>query len=321
MNEYETFYNMVKKWTVSDYRTQKIKAEVIVDTLISDYIENIVSQNLGKTIKLIAKEFPIARIGQPLIEKMGDKSPNRQYASVDFLMSAKEFDKPIIYLVELKTSDDSADDLQFLNMLWTCSQGSGSLYNRFYDIIMNYGIKDNGNDLSTKKYLYTLSKFGVNNNLEKFEDGIKSFGVERLGMANCPVKKEQTKTASDILNALKTLFDNANLKIVYVGLNNKINFVNMAKSAFNKQSIKEKIAKDNAVKKFFEVYGASGEIKEDFCKRINLKNIEKIRLTDFKPSKAKEKEWELVKKILDELDEEPLGKEWFDAKKLIDALD
>ncbi len=235
-------------------------------------------------------------------------------------MSAKEFNKPIIYLVELKTSDDSADDLQLFNMLWTCSQGGDSLYNRFYDIIMNYGINDNGNDLSTKKYLYTLSKFAINNNLEKFEDGIKSFGVERPGMANCPVKKEQTKTADGILNDLKTLFDNAELKIIYVGLNNEINFLNMAKSAFNKRSIKEKIAKDNAVKNFFDVYGASGEIKEGFCKFINRKNIEKIRLTDFKPNKAKEKEWENVKKILNEL-EEPWGKEWFDAKKLKGELD
>ena len=36
---YEAFYTMVKDWTVSDYRTPKIKAEVIVDMLISEFID------------------------------------------------------------------------------------------------------------------------------------------------------------------------------------------------------------------------------------------------------------------------------------------
>jgi hypothetical protein len=40
---YEAFYTMVKDWTVSDYRTPKIKAEVIVDMLISEFIEEIVA--------------------------------------------------------------------------------------------------------------------------------------------------------------------------------------------------------------------------------------------------------------------------------------
>lgn len=32
------FYNLVKEWTVSDYCTPGIKAEVILDMLISDFI-------------------------------------------------------------------------------------------------------------------------------------------------------------------------------------------------------------------------------------------------------------------------------------------
>ena len=31
------FYEMVKDWTVSDFRTPGIKAEVIVDMLLSDW--------------------------------------------------------------------------------------------------------------------------------------------------------------------------------------------------------------------------------------------------------------------------------------------
>jgi hypothetical protein len=59
---------MVKDWTVSDYRTPKIKAEVIVDMLISEFIEEIVAYGVygkeayTKKLKLIAKEFPISRV-------------------------------------------------------------------------------------------------------------------------------------------------------------------------------------------------------------------------------------------------------------------
>lgn len=205
VNEFKSFYDMVKKWTVRDFRTQKIKAEVIVDMLISDYIEDIVSQSLGndiKDIKLIAKEFPIARIGQTPNEKEG----NRQYASVDFLISGKENDKSVIYLVELKTSANSLDGLQLWNMLWTCYQESDSLYNRFQDVILNYGIDKNGNNLSTKKYQYTLSMYAQDHEPKGCVTGIQHFGKKRPQKTRTEsqrIKKEQTMVAEDILNNMK----------------------------------------------------------------------------------------------------------------------
>ena len=46
MDKYQAFYEMVKKWTVSDYRTQAIKSEVIIEMLISDFIEQTSSAGL-----------------------------------------------------------------------------------------------------------------------------------------------------------------------------------------------------------------------------------------------------------------------------------
>ena len=313
MDKYEAFYEMVKKWTVSDYRTQKIKAEVIVDMLISDYIEEIMSQSLGKDIKLIAKEFPIARIGQASIENESVASSNRQYASVDFLMSGNESGKPTLYLVELKTSDDSMDGVQLWNMLWTCEQGSESLYNRFYDIIINYGVNDNGNDLSTKKYQYTLSKYAVNYNLRECGGRLQAFGDERPGGADYRIKEEQAKVASAILSNLKTLFVSADLKIVYIGLNNKTDFTDIAKKALQKRSIKEKITKDNTV---IRLGGTSKEIQENLFSFIAGKNIKQLMLTNFIPSEEKTNEWKLIRDILVELQQEPWGDKWFDEKKL-----
>ena len=48
MNEYQAFYEMVKYWTMNDYRTQAIKSEVIIDMLISDFIEEMVTAKLSE---------------------------------------------------------------------------------------------------------------------------------------------------------------------------------------------------------------------------------------------------------------------------------
>ena len=111
MDKYKAFFDMVNKWTVNDYRTQKIKAEVIVDMLISNFVADIVSYKIGVPTKLIAKEFPIERISQTESE--------HRYASVDYLLSDM---KTNVYLTELKTTNDSFDGIQFLNMLGVCKR-------------------------------------------------------------------------------------------------------------------------------------------------------------------------------------------------------
>lgn len=329
VNEFKSFYDMVKRWTVRDFRTQKIKAEVIVDMLISDYIEDIVSQNLGndiKDIKLIAKEFPIARIGQTPNEKEG----NRQYASVDFLMSGKENDKSVIYLVELKTSANSLDGLQLWNMLWTCYQESDSLYNRFQDVILNYGIDKNGNNLSTKKYQYTLSMYAQDHEPKGCVTGIQHFGKKRPQKTRTEsqrIKKEQTMVAEDILNNMKKTFTNAKLQIVYVyispkddnGKTGEINFTDMAIKGYKERVIQNKIAdKDNNdLKRYFteqvkiKIDGkpSPDEVSADISSFIAKQDIKQISLTDVKLSEEKANEWEKIRNILIEL-QKP-WEEWF----------
>ncbi len=148
MCEFEAFYEMVKKWTVNDYRTQKIKSEVVIDMLISDFIEEMVSYGIdekGSTVKLIAKEFPIERISQAENE--------HQYASVDYLLSDMSSN---VYLTELKTTNDSFDGVQLLNMLGVCNRGIHALRNPLEYVVLEYGIQKHFNERGTKKYLYTL---------------------------------------------------------------------------------------------------------------------------------------------------------------------
>lgn len=310
MCEYKTFYNMVKKWTISDYRTQKIKAEVIIDMLISEYIEEIVSHSLGKNIKLIAKEFPIARIGQPNVENKEDPSSNRQYASVDFIMSDKESETPVIYLVELKTSNDSMDGLQLWNMLWTCNQGSNSLYNRFYDIIMNHGINGkHGNKLSTKKYQYTLGKYAIKNGKD-LSGNLTIFGSKRTGKKSVNVKSAQEKTAQTILEkGFFQDFNGAEMQILYVSPNaiSKKKLTDLADSA--KKDIQKDLPKkkmnDNDKKDLMNF------LESDISSFVADEHISLKKLRGFDDKLGC---WPLISEILDKLQDD--WQNWFDEKEL-----
>lgn len=124
------FYEMVKNWTKYDYDTPGIKAEVIIDMLISEFIEEIVAvrdpMNMDQTIKLLTKEFPIRTLS-------GDKSHyifvkkttknNKEYgrcARVDYLLLSG--DKNII-MTELKTTPGSFDEKQLARMIYARSMG------------------------------------------------------------------------------------------------------------------------------------------------------------------------------------------------------
>ena len=103
-NKYLAFYDMVKKWTIKDFCTQGVKAEVIIDMLISEFIEELVYLWLQlrresvkiENIQLLAKEFPIATH----LTINGFTSLDN--AKVDYLVinHAKKY----IYITELKTT-------------------------------------------------------------------------------------------------------------------------------------------------------------------------------------------------------------------------
>lgn len=134
------FYELIKDWTVSDFHTPGIKAEVIVDMLISDFIEDLLQYHyFGEKeeryqVVLLTKEFPIK-----LCEM------NNRNAKVDYLVSMG--DEKLI-LVELKTTNDSFTEKQKDIMVNAVNAGSEELM-KFYKQIADL---KTGNSSDREKY-------------------------------------------------------------------------------------------------------------------------------------------------------------------------
>lgn len=90
----------IKELVVNDYFTPNIKAEVILDTLLSKYIHELVE---GTT--LVAKEMSI-----PMGDLFGSIGPK-----IDYVLAGDK-----VYLIELKTTNSSDDDKQAGKYLDEC---------------------------------------------------------------------------------------------------------------------------------------------------------------------------------------------------------
>ena len=139
------FYEMVKDWTISDFRTPGIKAEVIVDMLISDFIEDIIRYhfwNSGQSdVKLLVKELPI---------RISEK--NYRNAKVDYLVSVGN-DK--LVLVELNTTNDSFDKRQDKRIIEAVDNGADELLGFYREIVE----LKNGNSSDRQKYKSGFRKY------------------------------------------------------------------------------------------------------------------------------------------------------------------
>ena len=146
------FFEMVKKWTVNDYRTQGIKSEVIIDMLISEFVAEIIAYGIGvdvedkDKIKLLAKEYPI-RLGEKYIKN----------AKASYLLSDEINRK--IYLTELNTNAwnfPSKDDKEQLTSLVKAEDdGVAHLWDFFFKVLDRH-IKRPTEE--SRKYFYTLHK-------------------------------------------------------------------------------------------------------------------------------------------------------------------
>lgn len=143
------FFEMVKEWTVSDYRTPGIKAEVILDMLISEFIEKLIHYHYfknsdGEKVTLLVKEFPI--------RTLKNEKNSKRNAKVDYLVSV---DNKKLVLVELKTADKSFNDEQ-LNRMKTAINGGTEKLMDFY-----YGIAgfEKKNSNASRKYEYSKQTF------------------------------------------------------------------------------------------------------------------------------------------------------------------
>lgn len=158
---YENFYKMVKKWTVSDYCTPGVKAEVILDVLISDFIEDLVQYHYSVmkdknytatyTATLLAKEFPI---------RTNEK--NLRNAKVDFLMYVDDEREGTLVLAELKSTDESFNNPQKNRMCKAVenhnfnSESLIDFYNKIYDKLVR---NKKGDPSDRIKYQYSYDHF------------------------------------------------------------------------------------------------------------------------------------------------------------------
>lgn len=105
----KTISETIKEWVVNDYFTPNIKAEVILDTLLTPYAAQIVEHKLGKQdgeLTFLAKEMSI-----PASDTFGSSAPK-----IDYVLASRE----AVYLVELKTTNSSINDTQTANYLNNC---------------------------------------------------------------------------------------------------------------------------------------------------------------------------------------------------------
>lgn len=104
---------------VRDYYTANIKAEVILGTILTPVIGEILTiigrrnEQINGEMKLLAKEFPVLKSRE--IER--EEKPSFLSYNADYLMC----DKDSIYLVELKSRRESYDYAQMRNYLMYCS--------------------------------------------------------------------------------------------------------------------------------------------------------------------------------------------------------
>lgn len=164
--KYEKFYKLVKEWTVRDYFTPGMKAEVIIDMLISDFVEDLIGSHYWGNeqgehqVTLLMKEFPIRT-----------NEENNRNAKVDYLVSV---DREKLVLIELKTTDDSFDKNQLERMKAAVNRKAEDLID-FYRGIMEL---KGQNSLDRKKYRYTFDKF-------RFEENLPMKQIEEGLLKNC----------------------------------------------------------------------------------------------------------------------------------------
>ncbi len=151
----DIFFSMVKKWAVHDYCAPGIKAEVILDMLLSEFIEELIEYHYINDInrkikaKMLTKEFPIRT-----------NDDNLRNAKVDYLVS---IDDKQLLLVELKTTKDSFNKGQMGLMQKAIKKGVRGIIEFYCDIIQS----KTGNRLDERKYRNAFYKFCEKEELTK----------------------------------------------------------------------------------------------------------------------------------------------------------
>ncbi len=98
----------IKDHIENDYYTASIKCEVVIDTILTPVIGEIMSVLTGVNMKFVTKEFPFLK--NRIKEKKGEADYHT--INVDYMLYSDSGKKPAVYFVELKTTESSKNEKQ-----------------------------------------------------------------------------------------------------------------------------------------------------------------------------------------------------------------
>ena len=192
-NKYEIFYNLIEFWTLNDFCTPNIKAEVIFDMLLSPFITDIVKEGMNSNGRfvLLAKEFPL---------KVYE---NNKGPKVDYLLMDDSTND--LYLVELKTDNNSFNKKQYSIYLET--QKNSDIGENFCRII-----KDN-----TQERYY--ENFGLVTNVKGSNKYIRMLYQMAAILDGRISGNISTLSKEELAEAIRDFLIGQTIHIVYVSIN------------------------------------------------------------------------------------------------------
>lgn len=101
-----TLSEAITQWVVNDYFTPNIKAEVILDTLLTPYVAELIDRCYDLKTVFVTKEMSV--LDETRTDDRGEK--------IDYILA----DENTVYLVELKTTDGSIDKTQAEKYVQNC---------------------------------------------------------------------------------------------------------------------------------------------------------------------------------------------------------
>ena len=206
-NKYEIFYNLIKFRTLNDFCTPNIRAEVIFDMLLSPFITDIVKEGMNSNGRfvLLAKEFPLKVPKNNKEPKQNNKRPkqNNKGPKVDYLLMDDSTND--LYIVELKTDNNSFDAEQYNNYLKT--QENGDIGENFCKII-----KDNTQEIYYRNFRKVMNVEGSNKYIRTLKQMAKILDGRISGNPSNLSKEELAEAIRDFLKG-------QTIHIVYVSIN------------------------------------------------------------------------------------------------------
>ena len=210
-NKYEIFYNLIKFWTLNDFCTPSIKAEVIFDMLLSPFITDIVKNGINSNghLVLLAKEFPLKASQNnkgPKVDYllMDDSTKdNNKGPKIDYLLMDDSTGE--LYIVELKTDNNSFDTEQYNK--YSKTQENGDIGENFCKII-----KDNTQERYYSNFRKVTNVKGSNKYIRMLCQMAKILDGRISGNPSKLSKEELAEAIRDFLKG-------QTIHIVYVSIN------------------------------------------------------------------------------------------------------